>query len=236
MRFQPSTQEHYRGALGWPWDEKVATTAKDTVGYYKVGDDLYRLNEENKTAVLVLSSGTRVSADKEYDAVKQLLKDKKGKKITEEAAIKLMKSAKASVSKSSGLTAALIGKTWNDGQYTYVIDRNGNITIGSKTYTPSDSKYAAISTNLSRDYLDKKLTTGAAPEKPKPVYVPPAAPVAVPAPAATTDVAAPAGEVPLMEQPWFWPAVIGGTVVAGGAIWYFFLRTPSQPYPGQVPA
>ena len=222
MRFQPS--QHSYGA------------GKILVAYFQVGDELYRVNEDNKTAALILSGGTRVSADKNYDAVKELIKSRKGKKIAQDVAIKLMKNAKAAVTKTTGLTAALIGKTWNDGKYTYVVDRNGNITIGSKTFKTGDAKYTAVATNLSKDYLDNKLKSGAIAAAPSVTYTPPAAPVSVPsAPAA--DAAAPAegaaaaGEVPLTEQPWFWPAVIGGTVVAGGAIWYLFLREPAAPQP-----
>ena len=120
-----------------------------------------------------------------------------------------------------------------------VIDRNGNITIGSKTYKAGDAKYSAIATNLSKDYLDNKLKSGSIAAAPSVTYTPPAAPVSVPSAPATetaTPDAAAAAEVPLTEQPWFWPAVIGSTVVAGGAIWYFFLRSPAQPVPGPATA
>lgn len=224
MRFQPSQHSYGAGS------------GVSLVRYYQVGKDLYRLNDQARTAALVLSDGVRVSADKNYDAVLELIKSRKGKKLADDVAIKLMKNAKAAVTKTTGLTAALIGKTWNDGKYTYVVDRNGNITIGSKTFKTGDAKYTAVASNLNKDYLDGKLKSGAATVIPKVVYSPPAAPVvSAPAPAATTEEAAsPAAEVPLTEQPWFWPAVIGGTVVAGGAIWYFFLRTPASPQP--VPA
>ncbi|NBV53864.1 MAG: hypothetical protein EBR83_10175, partial [Verrucomicrobia bacterium] len=99
--------------------------------------------------------------------------------------------------------------------------------------------YSAIATNLSKDYLDNKLKSGSIAAAPSVTYTPPAAPVSVPSAPATetaTPDAAAAAEVPLTEQPWFWPAVIGSTVVAGGAIWYFFLRSPAQPVPGPATA
>jgi len=48
-------------------------------------------------------------------------------------------------------------------------------------------------------------------------------PVPVAAPSAATGAAPTTGKVPLTKQPWFWPAVIGGSaLVIGGGVYYFY--------------
>jgi len=223
MRFQPSQHSHTN-------PEAYGNFGGFTYAFFKVGDDLYRVDDSAKTAILVLSKGSRVMESKDYDAVKTLLAANKAKKISVADGTKLIKAAKAATVVSTGLSAALLSKTWNDGQYTYAIDRNGNITIGTKVFKKGDAKYAAVVATLNKDYADGKLSQGAAPEKPKVAYTPPPMPVSMPAAAApTTESGGGSTALFVMEQPWFWPAVIGGTVVAGGAIWYFFLRTPAAP-------
>ena len=118
------------------------------------------------------------------------------------------------------LNSKLLSGKWTDGKYTYEITAAGDIKIGSKNYLTSDAKYAAIATNLNKDFSDGKLTSGSAPKKsytaPAEVYTPPA----------TTDVAASglqeSGSV--TDAWWFWPAVGVGTLAVGGGVYFAFLR------------
>jgi hypothetical protein len=238
MRFQPSQHSAYNG----PLDYLAAKLKKsgDPGFYADTGGNGWYL-DPSLTLILVFAKGggeRKIFAPgtADYDKIYgRVVKNKEP--VTKESAGAVAKKSggketktKAAVTKATGLRAELQGKTWNDGQYTYMIDRLGNVTIGTKVFKKGDAKYEAVIANLNNDYNAGKLSEGSAPA-PAAVavaYVPPAAPAAP-----TTDTSAGGGggttELSITEQPWFWPAVIGGTVVAGGTIWYLFLRTPAAP-------
>jgi hypothetical protein len=236
MRFQPSQHSSYDG----PRDYLAAKLKKSgDAGFYADtgGNGWYLDPSLTLFKVFAKGGGERKAltpGTPEYNQVyARVVTDKKP--ITKVVAAANAKKSggketktKAAVTKSTGIQANLQGKTWNDGSYTYVVDRLGNVTIGTKVFKKGDPKYATVIANLNKDYSDGKLSEGSAPEKPKAAYNPPPMPASVPAP---TDASAGGGtvEVPLTEQPWFWPAVAGGTVLTGVAVWYFLLRTPPQP-------
>ena len=118
------------------------------------------------------------------------------------------------------LNSKLLAGKWTDGKYTYEITASGDIKIGSKSYPTSDAKYAAIATNLNKDFSDGKLTSGSAPKKsytaPAEVYTPPA----------MTETATPGLQESesVTDAWWFWPAVGVGTLVVGGGVYFAFLR------------
>ena len=118
------------------------------------------------------------------------------------------------------LNAKLLSGKWTDGKYTYAITAAGDIKIGSKSYLTSDAKYAAIATNLNKDFSNGKLTSGTAPKKsytaPAEVYTPPTA-TAAPTPGLQES-----GSV--TDAWWFWPAVGVGTLAVGGGVYFAFLR------------
>jgi len=124
---------------------------------------------------------------------------------------------------SSGMVAeALLGKTWNDGKYTYKIDNSGVVTTGGKTFSPSDSNYAAVANNLNADYTAGKLKSGSAPSyTPKqssytPSYQPPTLPTV------------PAKPVGILDAWWFWPAVGAGTLATAVGSYFLFFRKKEE--------
>ena len=224
MRFQPS--QHSHGNTGRFGDAGGGSSS--SVTYYMLKDTLYALDSVNKTAKRLVVSGmpsTRASSPP-YDVVVKLLPQ--AQKLSESDAYQLIAAANSAAAKAG---AALPTGTYSDSSgYTYEISPT-SITIYKKsgakwkTISSSDSDWSTYSANLARDLAAGNLKSGkAAPPATKRVSAAPApAPAALPPPSMSMDT------IPLTERVWFWPAVIGGTIVAGGAIWYLFLQTPEQP-------
>ena len=118
------------------------------------------------------------------------------------------------------LTDALLGKTWNDGRYTYKIDNKGVVTTSGKTFAPEDANYNAVASNLNSDYKAGKLKSGAVPAyTPKPSVSVPS--FQVPAPVVVQETG-------VMDEWWFWPAVGLGTLATAAGTYFLFFRRKKE--------
>ena len=239
MAFVPSHYSTYNGPLDYL---KAKFKGSGDAGFYAdtKGNGWYLDSSRTLFRVFAKGGGERTALTPgTADYIKVYARAVKDKEpVTKESAAATAKTAggketktKAAVAKSTGTKAELQGKTWNDGSYTYVVDRLGKVTIGTNVFKKGDPKYAAVIANLNKDLADGKLSEGAAPEKPKAAYVPPPMPSSMPA---TTDASTGggsgggAGEEKLTDKPWFWPAVaVSGVVVLGLGYWAFSSSSPS---------
>lgn len=188
--------------------------------YYKMGDLVYMLRADNKTALLLVSGGKAVQESKDYNSVKALVDAGVAKEISAADA----KAAQQAAGRTYASTGGVPNGLWRDPDgYTYEVASSG-ITIykksGSKwkTAAKGTSDHTTLYTNLSNDYKAGKLTrTDSAPT---PSFQ--ASSYSVPAEAPPAQVSSPASSP--MQQWWFWPAVGTGTVLLGVGLYWAFVK------------
>ena len=66
----------------------------------------------------------------------------------------------ATSAQAAGLNSSLLGKTWNDGIYTYEIAMDATIKSAGQTFKKGDAKFAAVAAILNRDYASGRLKQG----------------------------------------------------------------------------
>jgi hypothetical protein len=219
--FTPASHTAIRAA--YFGDAGGAGADESSIKYYILHETLYKIDTAARTATkLVVKSVVVNKNEPHYDVVLELLKDIPA--VSKETAMSLVAGARQPEPPAGELNSVLPNKTWNDGKYTYTVDANGTIHIGSKTYVKGDAKYAAIAANLNKDYSDGKLHTGSAP---KHTYTTQSAPVIADVTITPPPVYKP--EVSVMDAWWFWPSIGLGTLALGGAAYLVFFRQAPPP-------
>jgi hypothetical protein len=177
------------------------------------------------------ASQGKPSANQELEKFRAALTDALTTTTQEESKALETEAAVSAAAEAKTIDSRMVGKSWTDGRYTYSVAGDGTITAGNKKFGPRSAQYATIMTNLNKDFAAGKLTE----KKPEPKRRSSGGgggkKASSPTPSPTPGPSLPAGpsktvEVPLTEQAWFWPAIIGGTVVLSGVL-YFALRSPA---------
>lgn len=151
------------------------------------------------------------------------------------------------------LDPRLLGKTWNDGTYTYKVGDDRTVKVKDKTWTPGKGTYDTVAKQLNVMYMEKKLKEGALEDSAaldeaglkemkadlqmsetgeKGTGEEEGA-VAASSSASSSASAEPKAEIRegkgkdggLTDSKYFWPAVgVGGLALAGGVYFFFFRK------------